>query len=1681
MSKGLAGAGAPRRWRLRRWGIAAGLVALTLLLFATGLFPQQPLRWMAEGALRGATSPESRLGSLHLVPARLRADLADLVVRGPGYAIEIPRVRMVLSWRALVERSPAFRLLEIDEPRITLEPTAAEEAETGGPSPVVGLARLRIDQVIVRNGALSLRTEAGGALALSGLRAEGAIGSGSLVLTLQEGSWRGEPAVAFGPARARLQTAGLNVTVGESELTAGSTRLAVRGALLRAGAWQPDLTIEGRVDLTDAARRQALGPLSGVLALDGRVAGAGDEMRLSARLDGNAAWEEWAAESLRIEGSYDGASDAAEVALSGAALGGRIEGEARLRGSRTEGRVAARGIDPSRLPAGAAGVHGQTDLDLEWRGAIDGDLLVTARASGDLRRDVWSGRASITANGRVEPASRTSAWDWQADVRAEAPSLSQATLRLAAQGTASGPLSPAVSARLEGTASFAGAKGPVRMDLSSRVAASSEKATAQLEVRGDAGVARANATTTGDRLTALAVHGEALELGTFVPDVRGVVSFDLTGNGPLQRPSLSLEMTVDEAGWRETTLGTVRAGADGDTRAMAFRLEAPELGLQTTGELAAGATSRLHGHAQLRATPLGPLASSLSPESEPPVTGTLSADLDYDLDPERPDAAELTAEVSHVAVTREGTTFEAGPFRAALAAGQVTLRDLEVLGPGVRVAANGSAGLGADDAIDLLTRAELDLASLPAPEGWSLVGSSSADLTLRGSRERPAIEGGIRLQGVQARGESVPELRIEDAEARLDGDRLVLGGIDARVGGGTARLSGTVPFAALLPALRQGKPSDEAHLDLRWDGIRFEALDVPLAGALTVDGGLTSLGEVRARLDLPATPLRLEGQRFELLATTVQLAEGRLSAPNLTLRSTGGDFVVTGTADLVSRAMDLAGHGRLDLRALSPLLAEAAVAGTADVDVKLEGPFAAPRPRGTLRVQEGSLRLRMLPQALTAITGSVDFTSGGAQIEADGELGGGRMRLTGNVAMTETGIGDTRVTLTGTDVALRYPPGMRSRLDLDLAFTGRPGTYALGGDVVVQRGLYELDVALEDALRAAPVAAEESEILRGVGLDLRVRLARPVLVRSALGRLEATGAIAARGDLQEPLPFGRLDIRPGGRLEVQGREFTVTGGSLAYSGDWNARIALEAEATVRNDADADNPNVLTGVQDHRIQMQVQGTVEQLGRPTFTSEPSRSQSEIESLIATGSIDMSGLDVGAWLVGAQAGSLLADRFTQGVAGAFGLDRITIRPDLVANETDPSARFTFGKDLGSHLSVVYSAGLGSPETRFVQVEGRPGFGSVLTAQRTEAGAYTLGAGQRLRWGGARRRETAEERRLRIDEVRVVGTGIPDGLREEIRLRAGQSISEWKVQDEAERLREWLRERQYLEAEATIRVDNAVATVSVTAGPRYRWRVEGLGKPPDLGPILRTALFAEEALDEGRERLLQHLHARGHLRAEVTTAVEDSVGERSLVFRVAPGGLSFRAMARARCKTPWQGRAVPVAADVFGQGHQHLPKQSPQRLDLLGPDSALQPLGAVGQVLEDFLDGGPPSGSELPELPSSVDWAPSTPKKVCCPRALDQTTHVRGRNSQSTRQIALANAISRGCKTHPKNGHLRLAEPVPLGLLCQIPAEYAAADRNPLRQLHPTVGCLRIARVGRRYFRCRHAPLLGRQATPP
>jgi outer membrane protein assembly factor BamA len=128
-------------------------------------------------------------------------------------------------------------------------------------------------------------------------------------------------------------------------------------------------------------------------------------------------------------------------------------------------------------------------------------------------------------------------------------------------------------------------------------------------------------------------------------------------------------------------------------------------------------------------------------------------------------------------------------------------------------------------------------------------------------------------------------------------------------------------------------------------------------------------------------------------------------------------------------------------------------------------------------------------------------------------------------------------------------------------------------------------------------------------------------------------------------------------------------------------------------------------------------------------------------------------------------------------------------------------------------------------------------------------------------------------------------DELRGALRSEDGRRVTEWELQDDAERLRERLVRAGFLEAQVGARLEESRAVFAVRGGPRYTWEVEGMSDPPSLDSTIREAFHEEEALELGSERLLRALRDRGHLRAEVNAQALPAEGQRRLVFEAVPG----------------------------------------------------------------------------------------------------------------------------------------------------------------------------------------------------
>ncbi len=1462
-----------RRARLAFWLILA--TALVLLL-AFGRFPQASLKSWIEASASAALGGTVRIGRLEVVPVALSAEIEGLRVEAPGFALNVAKAHAVLHWSTLSGGVVALESLRLERPALTLLPAVAADTRV-----VVAPPRVWIDHLELIDGSVEGPPSLG--FSVYGLSAQGAIGSGALSLRAAGIEWqRPTPGAGVGEARLRIDT-DLSAALESAHFETPGLSLDAQGHLGPLTALTPDLQLSARVRLPEASRLlpDPIAEMSGQLGIEARIQGTGaaPTAEVTAR-SGGFVVAGWRIDSATATGAYR--DDRAHLDLTARGLDGELSARAGLRGQELEASLDVRGVvlpDVGRLSARAGGSG-----DLKRR------LAVTASAVLDGARDGFTYHVVTEGAGAMAMPNRSLDLAWSA--RATAEAQGQQGLDLEARGTARGSWPLAVAGNLLGSARLdrQGALASVPVSglfrsegRSLHVELTASPGDGRLDVVGVSGPSSA-------RVTAI---GRGLDLALLDPRAGGRLALDLALDDPLGRANGTGRAELQGGSWAGAPLGEAHVSFAADRGRVVARWAVPSLGLTGEARRENARAETIDGELSLDATPLQRLTAAAG---RPDLTGQLSANATFSVPMAKPDGADVDARLFDFDVAEGRYAARAGaPFSLKLRERTLGIEGLRLEAHGASLDVSGKLGLEADSPMALQLTLTADLAQLPMPDGASAAGHLDADVTLSGSPQRPQALGQVTGRALRFETPALPAVSIPSLTAELAGRTLVLSPSAASFAEGTLHAEGRVPLAAVWPEARADRgvlaKDEEARLELRWQGVRVpellrrlspelaETLTAAASGEALIEGGLAAIGEARATAALRLEAVRASELAFEVSPLEIELHDGRVSSPGVTIGGANGSLRLSGAADLGRRQLDVLGKGRLDLHALSPFLPDSSATGAADVDLTVSGALATPRARGRIDIADAGLRSRLFPHALSAINGSLVFEGEQARIEAlTGLLAGGSVSVTGGAQLGGAKGPSVDLKLEGRELSLRYPEGLRTRVDTDLTLTGTPGALRLGGEVRAERGLYDVDAALQQSLKGAAVSKTPSPLLRGIALDVRALTQNPVLVRHELVRLEASGALTVRGDLDTPAPLGRVEVLPGGKLDLQGHEFTVESGALSYSGTWNPAISLRMTAAVRN---------VDEQRDYSITITASGSLEN-PQLAFSSEPAESEARLLGLLATGRFDTNAVQNVGSLAGNQLAILMTGRLTGGLARGLGLDRVSLQPELLSREKEPGARFTFEKQLTDRLRAIQSYSLNEAEARFLQLQLSLPKEVKIIGQRDDDSSLTAGVGQALRLGGERRPPgVGQEESVVVEEVVLVGAPPVEepALRNALSTARGKKVTPGRVQDDVERLRRQLVGRGYIEAEVGGRLKAATATFAVRAGPRFIAQVEGMASPPDLSRVLEGALYEEEALEQGKSLLLGVLNQRGYLRASVRAQGETEGENRLLRFRAQPG----------------------------------------------------------------------------------------------------------------------------------------------------------------------------------------------------
>src|SRR5262249_2977006 len=143
---------------------------------------------------------------------------------------------------------------------------------------------------------------------------------------------------------------------------------------------------------------------------------------------------------------------------------------------------------------------------------------------------------------------------------------------------------------------------------------------------------------------------------------------------------------------------------------------------------------------------------------------------------------------------------------------------------------------------------------------------------------------------------------------------------------------------------------------------------------------------------------------------------------------------VAGSVDLHDDRVALTASGDANLAVLQGFLRDVRGAGRASLAGQINGSLARPLFSGRARITDGRIRHFSLPNSVDASNGTVQFDAAGVRLDdVSATMGGGRVQFGGRIGFDGYLPAELDVTARGTDMHLRYPEGIRSVVDIDLA------------------------------------------------------------------------------------------------------------------------------------------------------------------------------------------------------------------------------------------------------------------------------------------------------------------------------------------------------------------------------------------------------------------------------------------------------------------------------------------------------------------------------------------------------------------------------------------------------------------------------------------------------------------------
>ncbi|MBI3895663.1 MAG: translocation/assembly module TamB domain-containing protein [Acidobacteria bacterium] len=580
----------------------------------------------------------------------------------------------------------------------------------------------------------------------------------------------------------------------------------------------------------------------------------------------------------------------------------------------------------------------------------------------------------------------------------------------------------------------------------------------------------------------------------------------------------------------------------------------------------------------------------------------------------------------------------------------------------------------------------------------------------QGTLRAPQLEVTARIPQLQMREQTMTDVnaqvRVAEKHANLilnskveDGELQATAGIAlTRDYDTTAKLDARslplgIVLAKYLPRMSEFLGQTEIHASLK--------------------GPLKNPARLEAQIEIPTLTMSHQGiQIANVKPIRLDYRNEVFTLQRVQIKGTGTDLEFEGTANLRGEGrLNGSARGTLDLQIVQILRPEMETSGQVKLDVRAQGNKTRPNIQGEVRIIDATFQSPGAPLGAEELNGELSLSNNRILInQLSGHSGGGTLSASGSVTLESKM--QFNLGLTANGVRLRYPYGVRTVLNSQLAMTGDTEAAVLSGRMLVDRLSFTRDFDLAsfiDQFRGTSSPPPSEGFQQNLRLNVAIIATEALGLESAKLSIQGTGNLSLRGTAAQPVLLGRANLT-GGEVFFLGHRYEVQQGVINFTNPFRTEPVV-------------NLAVRTRVNQYDLNMTFIGPVDNL-RTAYTSDPPLPPVDIINLLAFGKIATAGDGAASTPPSLGAQSVLAKGLSSQVSGQIerlaGLSHLSIDPTLGGNQQNLGARLAIQQRVTSKLLFTFATDVTSTQGERIQLEYQVNRGLSITGTRDENGGY-------------------------------------------------------------------------------------------------------------------------------------------------------------------------------------------------------------------------------------------------------------------------------------------------------------------------------------------------------------------------